>query len=508
MKRFLYTILAVLMLTVPVAAAQAEAAETTEPEEVIIPITSVEELLKIQEDLEGHYSLEADLNLNDITWMPLPFSGIFEGNGHTIYNLYIRVPGIIPTDPDKPQIIDRRNSMDGENRSYSTAYAGLFSVLENAEIRDLHIMGADVALESDENCFAAILAGYMKDSVISGCSVNGRVDMRSVKQMNGIGGLVGFGSGTIEGCKADVELSFRDVRGRGRGGEQYLGGLMANGNANLIDNQVTVRGWDYARSEVHCGGLIGMFYTYDRQRPGKITGNQVSGSLTYMEDQGDMQGDCDGLIGDEKSMPTLLKDNEAQVECDRQNFPNSKLYPNACEDAQYEDSLVEPTCTEWGYVLHSCTTCDYTYKTDFVMPTHTPGDWTVVTEPTLTEPGLEQLICSKCGGVMEEREIPKLPTVSKCEISDGLNLKYKESATLTPEIEPADAPDKTVTWSSSNEEVATVDANGVVTATGRGEALITCKSNDGGAESHCFVQVEFTAGQWLIMVLLFGWLWY
>ena len=47
---------------------------------------------------------------------------------------------------------------------------------------------------------------------------------------------------------------------------------------------------------------------------------------------------------------------------------------------------------------------------------------------------------------------------------------------LTPTVGPDDAYDKSVTWSSSNEAVATVDANGLVTAVSSGNATITCKS--------------------------------
>ena len=51
--------------------------------------------------------------------------------------------------------------------------------------------------------------------------------------------------------------------------------------------------------------------------------------------------------------------------------------------------------------------------------------------------------------------------------------------TLTATITPATATNKTVTWTSSNEEVATVDANGVVTPKATGTAIITVTTEDG-----------------------------
>ena len=53
-----------------------------------------------------------------------------------------------------------------------------------------------------------------------------------------------------------------------------------------------------------------------------------------------------------------------------------------------------------------------------------------------------------------------------------------ETLTLTATVKPDDATDKTVTWSSSNSSVATVDANGKVTAVAQGTAIVTAKAGD------------------------------
>jgi len=46
-------------------------------------------------------------------------------------------------------------------------------------------------------------------------------------------------------------------------------------------------------------------------------------------------------------------------------------------------------------------------------------------------------------------------------------------------ITPSDATDQSVTWSSDKESIATVDANGKITAVAAGTATITCKANGG-----------------------------
>ncbi len=61
---------------------------------------------------------------------------------------------------------------------------------------------------------------------------------------------------------------------------------------------------------------------------------------------------------------------------------------------------------------------------------------------------------------------------------------------LIAEVFPEDAENKTLQWSSSDEQVATVDGNGKVTAIGAGQATITVKSLDGsGASASCVITV-------------------
>lgn len=57
-------------------------------------------------------------------------------------------------------------------------------------------------------------------------------------------------------------------------------------------------------------------------------------------------------------------------------------------------------------------------------------------------------------------------------------LDLGKDVTLVATVNPEDADDKTVKWSSSNTAVATVDENGKVTAVAVGNAVITCESMD------------------------------
>ncbi len=64
-------------------------------------------------------------------------------------------------------------------------------------------------------------------------------------------------------------------------------------------------------------------------------------------------------------------------------------------------------------------------------------------------------------------------------VPKALTLTVGETGTITAKVEPENAANKDVTWSSSDEDVATVDENGKVTAIGAGQATITVTTVDG-----------------------------
>ncbi len=72
----------------------------------------------------------------------------------------------------------------------------------------------------------------------------------------------------------------------------------------------------------------------------------------------------------------------------------------------------------------------------------------------------------------------------------AVTLDIDQSITLTATVAPENATNKAVTWASDKTDVATVDANGKVTAVAAGTANITVTTADGGKTATCTVTVN------------------
>ena len=71
-----------------------------------------------------------------------------------------------------------------------------------------------------------------------------------------------------------------------------------------------------------------------------------------------------------------------------------------------------------------------------------------------------------------------------------LTLSANANETLIATVTPSDALNKSVTWSSSDTDVATVNQSGKVTAKATGTATITVTTSDGGYTANCAVTVS------------------
>ena len=91
--------------------------------------------------------------------------------------------------------------------------------------------------------------------------------------------------------------------------------------------------------------------------------------------------------------------------------------------------------------------------------------------------------------VGSSNERPNTAVTSVILDKTSCDLLVDETVQLLATVNPGIAANKAVTWSSSADDVATVDANGLVTAKSAGTATITVTTADGGKTATCIVNV-------------------
>lgn len=85
-------------------------------------------------------------------------------------------------------------------------------------------------------------------------------------------------------------------------------------------------------------------------------------------------------------------------------------------------------------------------------------------------------------------------------------IKLNQTFKLTATISPSNATNKNVTWSSSNESIATVDKTGLVTPIAIGETTISVTTEDGNYRATCNITVEDSSdiADYTIMIYMCG----
>jgi hypothetical protein len=201
--------------------------------------------------LDKHFKLMADVDLSGLTGNSFncigidyrnPFSGVFEGNGHTIsYFTYTSTGGY---------------------------YVGLFMYVggANAEIKNLGLIDPNV--DAGIEYYVGSLVGWLDNGTITNCYTEGG----SVDGFRYVGGLMGRNSsGTITNSYSTASVS----------GDRYIGGLMGRNSSGKITNcysSASVSGVRYT------GGLMG------RDSSGTITNCYSSGIVSGDEDVGGLAG--------------------------------------------------------------------------------------------------------------------------------------------------------------------------------------------------------------------------
>ena len=536
-KRVLLFLLSVLLL-------QGGFALPAKAEDAPVAIDSREGMEAIAQNPAGNYCITADIDMDGTPWTPIPFSGTLDGQGHTLYNLRVREPGA--------EVV---GTFDGNRKTYDTVFGALFSTVTDATVKNLALVNADVAVTTEQNCFLAPLAGYALRSAFENCSAASRVTLTLSGTNEGVGGLIGFSDAcTVENCSADCVLTFTDTN-PAIDCEEFMGGIIACGSGRVNGCTVKLRGFAEIYGYAHGGGVFGM----QKIRRGldfypRVQRTTVDVEIAFFEVAPSKRSYCDPLIGEDSGGYCAVSRNTVAHFEKYASRKAERLRPEACASPDEAVTVTEPTCTAWGYTTHTCRVCGYTYTDDYTPPAHryeavettaptcteagetaytcvfcgdsyaepippkghTPGEWTTVREAAVGAAGEEQIRCAACGTVLESREIPALTAGDVSEtpkpdapgsakerltlLPEAVSLHVGKSAALTVSPAPAIA-----AFSSDDASVASVSPEGVVTANAPGTTVIRCTGD--GQSAAATVTVSYTAGQWIVHYILFGWLW-
>ena len=198
-------------------------------------------------------TLTENINLTDMEWTPIgtnynnAYTGIFDGNGHTITGLTV---------------------------TGSNDYAGLFGRIgSGGTVKNVKLEGVKIESDNDMSSVGGV-AGDSYDGNIENCSVSG-----SVSGNNGTaGGVVGNQQkGSITGCSSSATVNAGIAAGGVAGGTNSgasLTGCYATGDVTLVSNDI---GTCYA------GGVVGNNGSSSTLKAcyawGSVTGSKSSGTV-------------------------------------------------------------------------------------------------------------------------------------------------------------------------------------------------------------------------------------
>jgi len=217
-------------------------------------------------------------------------------------------------------------------------------------------------------------------------------------------------------------------------------------------------------------------YSYEPRKLQKVVLRlPFGGNLSFYNTYLDHHGDHDLL---EKQMT------EIAIEMDNDTNPY-KVLSGTFNTGSYSGELFQ-ILTSRGYVLaNGGNAIDIVFSPNIKV---IGESWDV--DPTLAPYSLP---ASNPAGIK-----PLFATLEICPVTgvtvspERATLNPGETQQLTASVIPEKAVNKNVSWMSSNTSVATVDANGKVTANSIGSATISVTTNDGGYRAECIVTVTDT----------------
>lgn len=208
-------------------------------------VETADQLLNLENDLTGCYVLGNDIDASNIECtsigsMQEPFEGKFDGQGHTVSNIFIDggdnqgLFGVVGQDAYIGNL-DVQGEVHGR-----TNVGGIVGLLESgATVENCH---SDVSVYGTEN------VGGIAGNISSGAQLNCSANHGSVNGSKNVGGLVGLLSGSV-----DTSYNTGSVSGNG----SHIGGLIGEMSADGASLQTSYNMEQVMGSGVCMGGIVG-----------------------------------------------------------------------------------------------------------------------------------------------------------------------------------------------------------------------------------------------------------
>lgn len=321
-------------------------------------ISTPKELQQMADNPDGRYMLTKDIDMSGVSWTPFEFNGVLKGNGYAILNLNVTSTGT-----------DTAFTYDGNMKQYDTSFAGLFSVLSDAQVSNLKLINEQVEITADKDCFVGSIAGFMENSTITDCTIQAGLNITADAKMFGVGGIVGFGNGKITDTTATVTMVCIDSNVEYKE-EQFMGGAYGAGYVNVDNCVINIDGYVSDHGYVHNGGLTGMFEVYT---PGVsaadmyLTNNVIDGKITFFEDNADRRAYCAAIAGETMSWGYDYSGNTDRFIRDEVYDYSVNLKPDMCVNPSYKETVTEPSEGSFGFTTYECSSCGYTYTDKYTI---------------------------------------------------------------------------------------------------------------------------------------------
>ena len=470
MKKMIWSILFLFVVMLG-GSLHVEAAQLKQVPSGYTGIYTISDLDSIRNNLKGNYILMADIDMSEETakggswdtgngWNPIKdFAGVFDGNGHRIIGMNIY--------------------------GYAGQGVGLFGNTQgryyekNVIIKNLGMVNVNIDVDFSKKVTTNDYEGYIGSIVgcgdgctdIDGCYATGNIKTSSSSPY--IGGLVGAYCGEIKNSYNEVKIDGGNITGGITGSGSSVGNCY---NIGSIDcREITNIAWH--------GALVG-------------SGDFLYGTVSYYQ-----YGSASDAIGN-KTYENYLRDRYNCLTETKMRMQNSYVgwdfdnvwyidpycsypYPQLinCPAVRVESleliALPSKTIYQQGESLDlDGAKLKITYEDG--VSALIPLDYKMLSGYDMNAIGHQTVIVTY-GGVktsygIEVKEVP----VQEVVINVPTTTLYRgETIQLQAVVSPINASNPSITWSSSNEAVATVDANGIVAAKSKGTVVISAVAGNG-----------------------------